>query len=58
MHQIALFKKKFSGGGIPPTPLARRMALQCAACCIATCKFPKVKENFLVPLAKSWLRPC
>ena len=34
-HQIATFIKIFSGGACPRTPLAKRMASPCAACCFA-----------------------
>ena len=58
-HQIAPFIKIFSGGACPRTPLAKRMASLCAACCFATCKFPNLKKKFLAtpPPPKSWRRP-
>ena len=51
-HQLAPFKKKFSGGACPRTPLAKRMASPCAAyiCRFANCKFPNLKKKFLAPL--------
>ena len=43
------YKKIFSGGACPQTPLAMRMASPCAACRFATCKFPNLKKKFLGP---------
>ena len=37
--------KKFFGGACPRTPLAKRMALPCAACR----KFPNLKKNSCPP---------
>ena len=34
---------------MPPNPLAKRMALPCAACRFATCKFPNLEKKFLPP---------
>ena len=52
--------KNFLGGACPRTPLAKRMALPCAACRFVTCKFPNLKKKNLAPPppAKSWGRPC
>ena len=59
VHQIAPLKKNFFfGGGMPPNPLAKRMASPYTACHFATCKFQNLKTNFLDPHSKSWLRPC
>ena len=41
--------KKFSQESMPRTPLAKRMASPCAACRLATCKFPNLKKEFLAP---------
>ena len=41
--------KNFLGGACPRTPLAKRMASPCAACCFATCKFPNLKKKILGP---------
>ena len=49
--------KKISRGACPRTPLTKRMASPCAACRLATCKFPYLKKYFLAPPPKSWLCP-
>ena len=41
--------KNFLGGACPRTPLAKRMALPCAACRFVTCKFPNLKKKILGP---------
>ena len=41
--------KKFSRGGMPPNHLAKCMASPCAACRLATCKFPNREKKFLAP---------
>ena len=46
---MAPFKKIFSGGACPRTPITKRMALPCAACRFATCKFPNLKKKILGP---------
>ena len=41
--------KNIFGLACPRTPLAKRMALPCAACRFATCKFPNLKINSCPP---------
>ena len=49
-HQIASFKKNFSGEHAPEPPNNAHG--------FATCKFPNLKKIFLAPPPKSWGRPC
>ena len=48
-HQIAPFKKKFSGGKTPKPPNKEHGFAICGACREATCRFPNLKK-FLAPL--------
>ena len=56
IHQNApnctIFKKIF-WEACPQTPLAKRMALPCAACRFATCKFPNLKKILGPPFPNS-----